>query len=219
MKEIIVEDFYTFLKHIEDDSKTTIYRGQSNESYKLIPKAFRGDYIKIDDRDAFNYFKRNSVIHFNVSITNDWEYLAFAQHYNIPTRLLDWSLNPLVALFFAVNEMKNENACLFRYDYSGVGIVNLNDNPFELTESGIYIPRAITNRILAQKGLFTIHTKIESETDSIFENRITKFIFKEILCEEIAHRLHRFGITFESLFPDLEGMSRYIEWRWLYRKK
>lgn len=219
MKKIIINSFFELLDSIEDDSNTTIYRGQPDATFSLTPKAFRKEYLKINDVQAFDYFKRNSVAHINVKLENDWEYLAYAQHYNVPTRLLDWSFNPLVALFFSVNEMKSVDTSLFKFDYSEIGTISLDENPFQVKTTGIYLPRAITNRILAQKGLFTIHTNNEKNSNQILDSNCTKYLINPKLSREIAHKLHKFGFTHESLFPDLEGISKYIDWRWLNRKE
>lgn len=219
MIEVKINSFYELLDTFELDTNTTIYRGQPNERYKLIPKAFRDEYIKINDEQAFNYFKRNGIAHINVKLENDWEYLAYAQHYNIPTRMLDWTFNPLVALFFSVNEMNKNNTALYKIDYSELGTINLDENPFQIQTAGIYFPRAITNRILAQKGLFTIHTINEKNSSTVFDSICTKYVINSKLSAEFAHKLHKFGFTHESLFPDLEGISKYIDWRWVNRKE
>ncbi len=219
MKEIWINSFFELLDLIEKDSNTTIYRGQPDANFKLIPKAFRNEYLKINDEQAFNYFKRNGIAHINVNLENDWEYLAYAQHYNVPTRMLDWSFNPLVGLFFSVNEMRKNDTALYKFDYSDVGTISLDENPFQIQSSGIYFPRAITNRILAQKGLFTIHTNSEKNATSLFDSNCTKYIISSKLSVDFAHKLHKFGFTHESLFPDLEGISKYIDWRWINRKE
>lgn len=89
--------------------KHLFFRGHSDKEYKLLPNILRGD--KLNEKEILNDFHHYSPRHLHHSY--DFEddrikILAEMQHNEVPTRLLDWSLAPLNALFFALSE-NNEN--------------------------------------------------------------------------------------------------------------
>lgn len=83
-----------------------MYRGHSTNHYLLRPSIFRKMRLKYESM-MFQELKRVSPLEFPSS-NSDLENLIKMQHYGLPTRLLDFSLNPLVALFFACQISKDE---------------------------------------------------------------------------------------------------------------
>lgn len=79
-----------------------------------------------------------------------------------------------------------------------------------------YIPNAISPRVLNQKGLFSIHCdatqKIEVKASRINYNQpnLVKMIIPAALKIEIIKILEDYGIDHSVLFPDLDGLSEYI---------
>lgn len=151
------EKWNEFLEWIGNHSSRVYYRGESNNNYLLRPKVGRQNYNLSDEINMLEHFKRRSNMF--VKAKNDFEWLALAQHHGLPTRLLDWTSNPLVACFFATNTNLNNTARIYCLDNCENEYLNYeNENsPFDVNRIKILHSPIVTNRIEIQKGLFSIH--------------------------------------------------------------
>jgi hypothetical protein len=181
------------------------FRGTSDANYELLPGLFR--HPKVTDTEQLlilesrllTLFKQRSVP-FIVSQppTDAWGFLFLMQHYGVPTRLLDWSENAFVALWFALNPIHNSSGLttkavwvidptlwnrqvLNHLRYEG-GILSIGDTPL----NG-YLPAAAevrdmntmpvamygthnSPRIVAQRGVFTIAGKDKRSLEAFVDD-------------------------------------------------
>jgi hypothetical protein len=231
------------------------FRGQSKLFGDLTPAIFR-PYIWNEIALAFNveieqsYYSKfiRKVSSYSTNLpesTNYLEWLFLMQHHGLPTRLLDWSENILVATFFAVNENPNEDAELWSllpwklneiHGFWGLPYPNnkilkflssemFHNNPTELAkELGLSItpnsPMAILPvlkhpRMTGQQSCFTIHPKPDNCNkipDLIKEeNMLTRYIIPKDLKSQFIRHLNSLGISYCTLFPDLEGLTKSIK--------
>lgn len=92
--------------------KQMIYRGVGDARHKLLPKVGRlKNYSKTTENEILLLFKQYAFPYLEYDLKSDWEWLATAQHHGLPTRLLDWTNNPLVAAFLPV-KMKSKKRML-----------------------------------------------------------------------------------------------------------
>ncbi|MFS1892972.1 hypothetical protein [Vibrio lentus] len=79
-----------------------------------------------------------------------------------------------------------------------------------------YQPKAINKRLNSQKGLFTVHcppTIPFPVSKSAFHHDTTtikRYIIPSDLKKEIRDMLDNYGVNEASLFPDLDGLAKYV---------
>ncbi|MFK7781801.1 FRG domain-containing protein [Psychroserpens sp.] len=218
MREIIISNINELHGQFEKYRKSSWnkFRGQSNADWKLVPKAGRKPYSNTDDFLIYKQWKRRAMAYIDINNKTEWELLAIAQHNGLPTRLLDWTHNPLVATFFAAVENMDSDGCI--YVYRPIEMIDVKEmNPFELKEHkikiGFHQPNSSSNRIINQLGYFSVHSNPKLDLNS--KNKIgilERLIIKKEIKEELIHMLNQYGINYLNLFPDLEGLSKHLSW-------
>ncbi len=211
-----LEDYVKIVTQL--GKKGVIFRGHTSAGFNLVPGISRFKDKSVDrefdlkekEGAILNIFETEYVqFQGGDKLSNKWEIMALAQHHGLPTRLLDWSLSPLVALYFAVESNSGDDACVYFLDAPqdiwlyGENITKKNPNPLDVDKTSIYMPTHITPRLKAQQGVFTIQKNIEEEFK--FEG-LKKHIINKDSVNEIKWQLLLMGVTKKTVFPDLDGL-------------
>lgn len=225
------------------------YRGVSKANYELKPKAYRKSEFegirkfsrsKPDEEEIRRGFKTSALqLMAEARIPEDekdWYFLM--QHYGAPTRLLDWTDGALLALYFAVRELrKPRDAAVWVLDPSW-----LNDKvlPEEMNLSGIALPEwketdpwfpkpfeeplhpkmplaidppHVARRVAVQRGHFTIHGTDKNGLDNFAgekDAKLVKITIAQAGVIDILDDLGTVGVSETTVFPDLEGLSHEL---------
>jgi hypothetical protein len=215
MKDQLVksfEDFHALTRKLLH-SRAWLYRGQNSVDWRLVPKIGRPEYQKVDRKNFFSSFKRRAVEFTTIRPEDDWDWMVLGQHHGLPTQLLDWTFNPLVAAFFAVFPYKDEDCIVYAFKafhYLDTAV----KKPNEFKGVIRIFPRGIAARIARQGGAFTYHNSPDLALEGALEkaNELIRIVISKKYRKEMIYELDKYCINQMTLFPDLDRLSRYLAW-------
>jgi hypothetical protein len=191
-----------------------LYRGHSDSTWCLQCSLDRAECRNVrgklsrDDHEKrlFNEFKRRAVPYLNSYPRNDWEWIALSRHHGMPTRLLDWTRNPLVALYFAVaGNRENCDAAVIAYRHNRPPVDVNQTSPFSINGIELYEPALVSDRIIAQDSVFTAEPE-SKDADEQERRLIHSWAISGKSVMHIRHELSLLGLSETRLFPGLDAL-------------
>lgn len=302
MNEFTINSFEEYLTTVRDNLGIVekngkrvrrYFRGQTKRAipgndYDLKPSI--GRYAHLNslspaerdqlENEVLETFSNHLLTYVNHLPRNDWEALAIAQHHGLPTRFMDWTTNPLVALYFACRDSKKDkngnphdsavyvlisepprfselrrqqkNGSVsveepesvapvsgdddgyndFELDENGEATVLADDelgmatatrprvqteaakegelSPFDISSNVIYDPPHVSPRIRAQDGvLLACHQPMRPLEDK----DVLELAISQAAHDDIRRRLDQYGVFDKQLFPDLDGIAKWLKYR------
>lgn len=227
-----------FISFLENLPKGFILSRGHSQDYSLLPGAFRQDsdgnrlYSKSDIQNFLDDFKSNSYPYLKnpTAIETEKEWMVYAQHFGIPTKLLDFTYSHITSLMFALenafNEHTSQDGVIWFLNPNNLNFKSTNNNHtkiFILADSESQLDRAsgpvvmtckrINERIHAQNGLFVYFQ--EEHHSSSLENYCDQTMLKKVIIskeskKEILKSLNSLGMGYTSIYPELSSVSKDI---------
>ncbi|MCA1050989.1 FRG domain-containing protein [Priestia aryabhattai] len=228
-----LSDFMRFIEKLPEDF--SLSRGQSG-NYPLLPSALRKDKNgnKKYSRPSIAYFLNQFKIHSYqymenpTDIKNEHEWMIYAQHYGIPTKLLDFTNSHIISLLFAVEKAFDEeepsDAVVWFLNPQKLNLkhcettkilmlsekkeIKLDDYDGPVVVQG----RKLHSRVNSQNGLFVYFQDTETSLEEKIEDEeiLRKVVIHKDAKKSILASLYTMGVGFTQIYPELPSVGRDI---------
>jgi hypothetical protein len=213
---------------VDGNEPETMYRGQGDGSWALIPSLGRftqyveGGYEEIAqlEQHLLEKYAQYSVPFRDLRSAPLIEQLVHCQHFGLPTRLLDWTTNPLKALFFAVEDPKLDavdgsvHVTLPRSWWEGTGYIK------EIDRLSAFFPELLHDRVVAQDACFIAFplpkTGMHIPEMSLrnYPNAM-RFLYQIRVPRkskrDLRQELAALGISHRTVYPGLDGVAKWVK--------
>ena len=237
MEEMKIYRLSEYIEYVESLPKEfTISRGHGDSEYSLLPSALRVDdsgnrkYTRQSIAYFLNEFKVNShnYLEYPWDIKSDFEWMIYAQHYGLPTRLLDFTYSHIISLMFSVentfNELEQTDGAVWFLNPVALNnkhckqsqILTIGkDNVLNLDnfDGGVVVQgRKINKRITAQNGVFIYFqdNTEPSEKQICDEDILRKIVIDGEAKRDIVTSLYSLGIGKTQIYPELTSVAQDI---------
>jgi hypothetical protein len=232
-----ISDFLAALSElsgINASNDAVWFRGHSKESYKLLPSLARNPDNMALEAVLLKRFKQNAYPFRQSPPQDEWEWLFLMQHYGVPTRLLDWTESPLVALYFACTSNDANDGDVWallpaKYNYEiprlrpnvstdipCFGIETFLDDyrPDKIALEAVTHRQPIAaiahrqnERIMAQLGVFTVMHRDMRPLEEFAEDYLARFRIPSAAKTTLRQELNALRFTKMTLFPELTSVA------------
>lgn len=236
-----VEGLIGVLSQLTADGIERWYRGHRRRDWQLSPSAFRSPAHSDNEAAMLARFRHEAAATGLQYGFDDWGWIAFAQHHELPTRLLDWSQSPLVGLYFATEAPPAEFAdedpkdgALFILNPNRLNrdagdtdgnlrLLSIGDDEFakylpQQDGGSPKNPRAVVapllfDRIRFQAGTFTVEQKPRAADPEPLRASpaVRAFSIPGAAKSHIRTQLESLGFNESSIYRDLDRISQRIK--------
>lgn len=226
-------EYHETVMEMQKKQPVLLFRGVKDAGYSLLSavgrcinqileeeKSTTLEYMLEEEKRSLTIFRSEAIQCVNQAPKSSWQWLAIAQHNGMPTRLMDWTLNPLVALYFATRSDFDSKSAVYVNDFDRDRWIHGDEmaynqiegkhaDPFKLGTNFYFAPSYIDDRIAAQEGMFSIQP---DPTVPFPEENLTKLIIDCEVRREIRFTLMKYGFTPRTMFPGITGIAEKLYW-------